>query len=419
MDTKNFDQNLQALETETGKRVAMLNLQLDVLKQNGLLIDIDIQGTGMFDRKASFLELGVGHKADDTRKKRYTAGRKHLIDQELAGKLHSITTRFRQLNDKYCRDISGFRPYRWMPKNSYFEFRAKWDSLAQEFQLLKDEIIARYDEQVDALAEDFAEGARETWAGMTVGGYDAVILKSGDNALSFSDRDAFVDWVVTKALEAMPSRQKIEAGLVADYKVAIFQTEYDVEAAKARVEEAMANAHAAKTQAWLQDTQAQEAAEHQKRMNQLEQLEAEQKLEEKEISLAVIRAAELEHAKAQLEKMQSPFEEVFLALREQIAKDCQKILESFQNNGYLNGKVAERAAGLVGLYDLMAAHNDKELRAKLVELRSQIGLIGGRDKNTPERNPAEIKATLAEIVSLAHVEASDLAEISRAAFLEL
>jgi hypothetical protein len=106
--------------------------------------------------------------------------------------------------------------------------------------------------------------------------------------------------------------------------------------------------------------------------------------------------------------MTDPFEEVFAALRSQIANDCQKMLESVQKNGYVRGKIAEKGAGLLELYQLMAAHNDYELRDLLVNLKQSIGPVGNRGDDSPDRDVEAIVATLSQIVSLSRDAAQDL-----------
>jgi hypothetical protein len=413
MDTNLFEQ----AESQTGKKVARVRFELDYLRRNGLLVDINIGGTGMFTRGASFLELGVGADGDDERQKRYTPGSKFLIDKVYVDKLRSVEVRMRQLIEKCAMDVQGFRPYRWLPWTGYEAFKAKWESLREEFEQVKLEILAVYDAQMDNLSYEFAAGARQTWKQVAQGGYTALIINDrGKAGRAFTNQDAFVDWVVQMAQAAMPTPEKIQAELTADYKVGLIATEYDEQIDMAQAQKARDEQRAAKQAAYMQESILQEQYNHQARMIAMAEQEKSQEIEEREMKLAAMRAAELEHAKAQIAGLKSPFEEVFIALRQQIADDCQEILASMQKNGYVRGKVAERARGLVELYDLMAAHNDKELRAKLVELRSQIG-PGGQD--TPARDTAAITGTLEQIMGLAHVQAEDLAAVSRASFLEI
>lgn len=84
-------------------------------------------------------------------------------------------------------------------------------------------------------------------------------------------------------------------------------------------------------------------------------------------------------------------------------------LKSIQKNGYVRGKVAEKGRGLLELSQLMAVHDDYELRDRLVALRQAIGPVGDdRPANSPDRSAAEISAILQQIDSLAQTADQDL-----------
>ena len=105
-----------------------------------------------------------------------------------------------------------------------------------------------------------------------------------------------------------------------------------------------------------------------------------------------------------------------ITLRQQIAQACDEIKASLDKNGFLKGKVSERAAGLVELYDLMAAHNDKELRENWLSCGPRSGPLAMPGLREPARSPEAIKDTLTDIINMANLEASELANLSRAAF---
>lgn len=388
-------------------KISSVAFELDYLRKNGLLVDINVTGVGMFTRSASFGEIGIA--ADDDKVKRYTPGSKFLIPQAMVARLRSVEVRMRQLHVKFCTDVGGFRPYRWLPHTGYYQFRSRFDELKAEFYAIKHEIIENWDGYRDLLASELAAGAHHTWQAIEGQGYGAIIM----NGRGYAYESSFTDAVVESALAQLPSQGKIELTLHADYKVGVIFSEFDFDAAR---EISQAEADKAKAEAKAASLQADMLLEaHRKQLwdNQIEQ-------SKKEVELEAMMAAEIEHAKAQLSLMRSPFEDVFINLRCSIADACDEIAASIAKNGFVRGKVAERARGLLDFYDVMAAHNDKELRAKLVELRNQIGAIGDeRTKETPTRSPEAVAAKLAEIIELANIEADDLANLSRAAFLEI
>ena len=100
---------------------------------------------------------------------------------------------------------------------------------------------------------------------------------------------------------------------------------------------------------------------------------------------------------------------------------CLKEILSIKKNGYIRGKIATQGGGLLDLYNLLAAHNDHELKNLLVDLKSEIGPVGdARTKDSPDRDPEKIVELLSEINDLAHKAAEDLTEgPSRFSFAEL
>jgi hypothetical protein len=387
-------------------KIQTVSFELDYLRRNGLLLDINISGVGLFTRSAQLAEFGIG--ANDEKNTRYTAGSKYLIPKRTVDELRSVESRMRQMHTKFCTDVAGFRPFRWLPYTGYKAYKRRWSDLQAEFDEIKERILDNLDGYRDLLAQEFAQGAKKTWAAVEGQGYGAIIF----NHVGYYDKYAFVDAVVNLAISQFPSRSKIEDELHADYKVGVIFTDYDWQAAaesqKAQVETAIANKRAA----YLQASMLQEEHDNQLRVNRLEQ-------QKREIEIEAMMTAELEHAKGQLESMRHPFEEVFIALRQEIAQACEEILASITKNGFVRGKVAERASGLVEFYDLLAAHNDAELREKLADLKAKIGPIGDRGKDDEKRNTVAITETLRQITEMANLEAGRLAELSRAAFVEI
>ncbi len=87
---------------------------------------------------------------------------------------------------------------------------------------------------------------------------------------------------------------------------------------------------------------------------------------ERETKIQAMRDAEMENAREQSEQLASPFQEVFSAIRQRFAEDATTLLESIQKNGYVRGKGAEKGRGLIELFDLLAIHDDGDLRSALV-----------------------------------------------------
>ena len=382
-------------------KMQTVQLQLERLRSQGVLVDLNISGTSMFTRAASWAELGI-FDADDVRRQRFTKGSKYLISETQVKRLKSIETRMRQLLDKYSFDVTGFRPYRWIPFTAYEEWQDRWTAQVDQFNSVKADIIKRYDFYTDGLKDDFALVGERAWKTFTSQGYKSILVDGN----KFTSKKKFVKFVVEKALAKLPSVADIKGGLHADYITALVYGEADIEADRLSAEK-------------LRTEVAEEKKKQAEGMLDLDLKELDRK--EKVLKIAAMREAEMEHARKRIEEIGSPFDEVFGKLRARFAQDCDAMLESIKKNGMVRGKIAEKGAGLLELYSVMAAHDDDELRNKLVELKTAIGPVGeGRDKETPDRNVAEVEKALGQIAELSAKTASDLAtEPTRAAFVEL
>jgi len=386
-------------------------MQVDVLKQEGILINLDISGSSMFVCGTDWGELGVS--GDSTRAARMTPGRKYLYPKAAVNRINSVVSAMRQCLERYSYDLTGFRPNRYMHYKTYGHWQAEWDQLLERFNAVKAELIAMHDQAVDDLADEFRTIAAEAW---DANGHQSLFFKG----VKYSDLDEFTDAVVARVLSKMPDVETIEAGMHADYRVSMLYGLEEIarsEANATRIRE-IAEAELAKAKdeqqsAYLNSAILQEQYNHEQRMMRMNE-------QEKELAIEAMMHAEAEHAREQLKEIASPFQEVFVALRNQIAQDATEMLASIQKNSFVKGKVAERGRGLLDLYELMTIGEDAELRGKLTQLRNAIGTIGDeRAKDAAPRDTAEVVNALESIRALAHSAAQDLAAgPSRFSFLE-
>ena len=377
-------------------RIASVRVQLDILRKQGLLIDLDISGTGMFTRTASFDEVGFAQ--DSSKDARYDwikPGVKFVIPEAPVKKLKSIESRMRQALDKYTRDVKGFYPYRWLPYTAHPKWLEIWNQLNADFYAVKAEIISNRDNYVDQVAEEYARVAQSAWNSIKAQGYKWAIID--DKKM---DRDTFVSYITEKAVSLVPSVIEIEQRLNADYVTALVYGEEDVAQDEARAASLRDQLDLTRQLNQIEVSQAAERARAEAWDIQAAQREREWKIE------AMIKA-EAEHAREQLQSVTSPFAEVFTALRSQMAQDAAEILASVKKNGFVRGKVAERGRGLLEMFDLMCTHDDGDLRTKLIALRSQLGPAGTR-QNDDSRDVDAIEQTLSEIMELERQATADL-----------
>jgi hypothetical protein len=401
----------------TGKEVSAIRtvkLELDTLRKQGLLIDLSISGRSMFTRAATWVELGIMPDEDDPRTSTFTKGQKFLIPEAQIKKLASIEASMRQNLDAHSYNVTGFRPYRWLPFTAYEAWKARHMELTERFDKVRAEIIEHYDEYRVQLASHFARVAEASFSDLQKQGYDWIIIAKRPYS-----KEEFIQMVVNDAVNKMPTVQAVENDLKADYITALVYGQEDIERDSLRAAKLQSQRdiefqkkREAEYLSFEKIRAEQEAVRHQTELNRLEE-------EEREVKITAMWKAEMEHAKSQLNEIASPFTEVFTALRNQFAEDAAKMLESIQKNGFVKGKVAEKGRGLIDLFELLAVQDDFELKNRLMALRTAIGVDGKRKGAEPERSTEDVKAILEEIMELSHNAVSDLTRgPSRFSFVE-
>jgi len=354
-------------------RIDTVQLDIQKMRELGTLVDIDLHGFSMFTRRATWSELGIDVKS--VRRKRLKRGSKDMLPKQFMSTLRSLESRFRQCLDRHSFVLEGFRPWRWVPFTAYAEWQDEWGELQAELDNLKSEIIDRRDEFADDLASDFSAIADEAWRAISASRPDgagdfALITKRG----SFDNPDAFREYVVARAEAQLPSAEEIDEGLYVSYRNAMVATGADVEAEKLRQEKLEAE----RATEWQRKRTVAEE-EHAKR--QQIRHRAELRKRERERRLELMHTAELEHAKEQLAETVNPFREVIEQFRAQIYQDVLEIRDSIERNGYVHGRTASRAAGLLDTYKLLgAATGDEELELLLAGgcyWRRGVGTVAG------------------------------------------
>ncbi len=211
------------------------------------------------------------------------------------------------------------------------------------------------------------------------------------------DQRAFVDSFVETTVAQIPTKEGIDTHLTASYVTALVYGAADIAADSAAASLIRERSAAEIERTRLENRRLNQQLQDEARSRQLDQ-------REREIKIQAMRDAEMENARKQLEQLASPFQEVFSAIRQRFAEDANALLESIQKNGYVRGKVAERGRGLIELFDLLAIHDDGELRNALVSLK---GLLGPATKSDP-RDTEAIKAVLNQIADMADGEVQRL-----------
>jgi hypothetical protein len=393
-ETQTRRATLAKITDRAPEQVRTYQLELDVLREQGLLIDLNISGTTMFERKAEWDEIGFQPGGVDVRKQRISTGRKIIlpVDDEIK-ELHSISATLRQTLAKYSCDIPGFFPYKFVTLEAFAQkFKPKFDECLVRWRHTIDTIITSIEGWRDQLAEKSALEAEQSWKSITGQSYEFVIIDEKPY-----DHDAYIDYCVSRDLDGLPTPELVEATLKLDYVVGMVYGEADAAADHARAEVIRQQLQVEREHSNLENAILQEQVRHDRYIHNLAEDERRARREE-------ILKAEAEHIRRQLAEHGSPFDKIVRDARARAADSAAEILQSVKKNGFVRGKVAEKGAGLREYFQLMAVHDDKYLLDLLSALERQIGPVGDRSKETPERDLATITATLEQIVDLADTE---------------
>ena len=403
------------------EHIEAVQIDIERMRELGVLVDIDLHGFSLFTRRATWHELGID--AESVRRKRLKRGSKDMLPKQFMSTLRSLESRFRQSLDKHSFVLQGFRPWRWIPFTAYDDWKDEWAELQAELSDVKAEIIERRDEFADDVADDFAAIAAEAWraivAGRPAGAGDFALVTRGG---SFDSPEAFSEYVVERARAQLPTEKEIEEGLFVSYRNAMVATGADVEAERLRRE----RLEVERRIAWERAETAKQEERSRRRQLRIEANDAEHEAKmqqrQRERQKEAMRRAELEHAKEQLAETINPFQEVVEQFRAQIYSDVVEIAKSIDKLGYVHGKVAQRAEGLLDTYKLLgAATGDEELELLLATLRGQLNTR--TDNGGGKYDVAAVEGALQDIAELTHDAAREVAKRAgahtRAAALEL
>jgi hypothetical protein len=358
LPTTNTDRMTRA-RTLTGEaNIIPVRTQLSILRERGILVDVNITGTNLFKKSLSWLESGIREQGDDIRKDYFTKGSKYVWNDEEARELMSIVTQMRQLLASSTYQVAGFHPYRYMPFTMHRTFVERWQALSARFYEIKARMISHRDAVVDELAGRYAEIAEDIFKSLTAKNKAKyVVVTMRDGSTKTLDETEWVSFMVENTVNSIPNEAALESRLHADYVTGLLFTDMDDSAD-------LNSAH----QDMLASTNGDQ------RITDMLRYEA---------------------TRRQNTAKTSPFMEVFSALRDEIAEAAREIFDSIGKNGFIHGKVAKKARGLLDQFNRKAAHTDEELRLLLVNLRTEA-----KSAEDETRSVDNIKIVLQSIIDL-------------------
>jgi len=381
----------------TGKSALPVGVQLKALRDNGILVDLDIEGTGIFTRTATFDDIGFVQDGEiDPRYGWVKPGQKYLIPEAPVKKIKSVVARMRQLYNSHTRKVTGFAPYAWMPFTAHPEFVVEWKLLVAAFYDVKAEIIENHSVYVDQIAKQYELIAQAAWKAMAAQNKGKVIV--GGEPL---DEEEFYSLMIERAIKLVPSVPDIEAKVKADYTTAMVYGAGDFALEQAEAEQITAKTQAEREKAEIENRAALEDLRAKMWATQAEQ-------SERDIKIDAMRAIELERARAQLKETVSPFIEVYQSALSDVTDRAVELLETIQKGGVVRGKIAEKGRGLLNFYSMLMIPElaDERMVDALAGLKSLMGEEGTKDD---ARSVPSITRKLQEIVELQNTVADEIA----------
>jgi hypothetical protein len=115
-------------------QIRSVSWELETLRKQDILIDLNVSGIGMFQVAAKWDEIGIQANSDDPRLERLRPGQKYVLPvKDDVEELKSIQSLMQNTLDKMTFKVTGFYPYRWLPFTAYHCFTTRWADLKERF----------------------------------------------------------------------------------------------------------------------------------------------------------------------------------------------------------------------------------------------------------------------------------------------
>jgi hypothetical protein len=406
------------------KDIGQVTVNLEALREQGILVSVSVKGTSMFTRRSTRAELGMA--SDDIRVSHLTAGVSWTIRPELAKAWRSLEGRVRHNLERITYDVTGFRPKRYLPFRAWDQWLEAHEELVSEGYGLTLEILRDRQTTIDETRERFEAVAQRAWAALMSQHQHAwdygdlldepVVLPDGSEYHSFAE---FLPDVVNTALRAIPSEDEIREGLSISYEVSLITMMSEIKEELATLAEQrarVATANAEESEARRKEQRIRDLKASAQRANeQWEQEQARIAKAEANAEIARINAQTRiieENIRQQLGQIVNPYQEMFEQLRDQIAIDAHAILRSLNDHGVVKGPTGKRARNLVETFRLLNVAADTELEELITQLDQRITT---RRPDNGQHNVPALQATLEQIALMCSEEGRAIRRMQQAA----
>lgn len=367
------------------ERVELVRLQLAKLVEDGTLVDVDVIGLSRFARRLSWEDLGV--KPPAGRAIKFTPGQNGLVPNRYLAPMESAAHAVREALEDLSFDITGLRPYRWVPFLAWQEWQRRFGAAEKALQKAKNAILADYDAIRDEMAEAFNRMAQDA--------------AQRYRALGQEVPDEWVNSVACRYLKAMPTQEEV-AGVRLIWRPGMLVRDSQIQEELLEITRLEAEREVVQTRMRLET---EEVRSRQRQLALAEEMARRDADEQMEVKRRM-REETMARYREQLRDMAFPFQEAWDQLRARVYEDAAAIAESIKKNGYLRGKTAQRAVRMARTFRLLDSQDDAELARLLDQLEKMA--TAPIPKRSRKRALAPINSVLDEISRLTHASALEV-----------
>lgn len=347
-------------------RIARVQVDLQKLKDNGVLIQVNCYGLSSIERLTTNAERGI--EDNDPRAKRMSPGRIKTIPPEHANALITIREAARSKLDYLSHDVTGFRPWRYVNVNAFTTWLKDQQEYEARFETIKSQCIKDLDQFINDELERVRNLAERNWKAIWANAerhgrkYEVIVDGHTYTAKQF---DLFSDRMWEHTAAKIPHPVTIEENMQLTWSVGGIETASSIlqELASAKQAEAdLKESNARLAEAALAENEAD---------RKLHLAEAEEKAE-----IATMRAIVAERLQAQLVKMPDPGVEIIEQLRHSTGEAISKAKVSLNDKGRLYKGSTVAINNAISRFELLD-YGDTELEALMDELKSRMSAGAG------------------------------------------
>lgn len=382
-------------------RIARVQVDLQHLRENGVLAQVNCYRLGGVDRLTTNAERGI--EDTDPRAKRMSPGRIKTIPPVHANALITIREAARSKLDGMSHDVTGFRPWRYIPVDAFATWLKEQTAYEARFEAIKKQCIQDLDafvfEELERVQNLAARNWKAIWANAEKHGrkYDVTVDGHTYTAKQF---DLFSDRMWEYTVAKIPHAVTIEEKIQLTWSVGGIETASSVIQELAAAQEAQTRL----SQARAEDLEAR--VEAYRSETELHKAEEEEKAE-----LTAMRAIVAERIRAQLMRLPDPGVEIIEQLRTSTGEAIGKAKVSLDGKKRLYKGSSVAITNAISRFEMLD-HGDTELEALMAELKARMTAGAGNYEYS------EISQTLGDIERLCAQKVTSQAQ-QAAAMLEV